>query len=66
MYSKKNFFSVSISIYHYYTIFSEFGAKTDSIIKTEFGDINGPGGVFMITKDGKPVYKKAFENQIWN
>ena len=58
MYSKKNFFSIFISVCHYYTIFSEFRAKTDSIIKTEFGDI--PGGVFMITKNGKPIYKKAF------
>lgn len=60
MYSKKNFFSIFISVCHYYTIFSEFRAKTDSIIKTEFGDMNGWSGVFMITKNGKPIYKKAF------
>lgn len=32
----------------------------DSLIATELRDTNGPGGVFMITKDGKPLYRKAF------
>ena len=35
-------------------------SKIDSIIKTEFNDDNGPGGVFMISQKGKVVYKKAF------
>lgn len=34
--------------------------KIDEIITTEFKDTNGPGGVFMVAKDGKPIYKKAF------
>lgn len=32
----------------------------DSLISTEFRDANGPGGVFMVTKNGKPMYRKAF------
>lgn len=34
--------------------------KIDSLIKNEFKDPNGPGGVFLIAQKGKPVYKKAF------
>lgn len=37
-----------------------FESKTDSLIKTEFNDENGPGGVFMVSKKGKIIYKKAF------
>ncbi|MDV4099869.1 serine hydrolase domain-containing protein [Elizabethkingia anophelis] len=60
MYSKR-IFSAFLFLFTITTLFSQnLEQKTDSIIKTEFGDINGPGGVFMITKDGKPVYKKAF------
>lgn len=35
-------------------------AKVDSMIKTVFKDPAGPGGVFMIAKNGKPVYLKGF------
>ncbi|TAE28672.1 MAG: class A beta-lactamase-related serine hydrolase [Cytophagales bacterium] len=34
--------------------------KIDSLIRAEFNDPDGPGGVFMIAKGGKPVYQKAF------
>jgi CubicO group peptidase (beta-lactamase class C family) len=34
--------------------------KIDSLIQSEFKDSNGPGGVFLVSKKGKPVYKKAF------
>ncbi len=37
-----------------------FERKADSLIQTEFNDRNGPGGVFLIAKNGKPVYQKAF------
>ena len=37
-----------------------FERKVDSLIQTEFNDRNGPGGVFLIAKNGKPVYQKAF------
>jgi CubicO group peptidase (beta-lactamase class C family) len=37
-----------------------FERKIDSLVQTEFNDKNGPGGVFMIAKNGKPVYQKAF------
>jgi CubicO group peptidase (beta-lactamase class C family) len=37
-----------------------FEAKIDSLVQTEFKDKNGPGGVFLVTKNGKPIYQKAF------
>lgn len=37
-----------------------FEAKIDSLIQTEFNEKYGPGGAFMIAKDGKPIYQKAF------
>ena len=60
MYNKR-FFSALLILLAIITLYSQnLEQKTDSIIKTEFGDINGPGRVFMITKNGKPIYKKAF------
>ena len=35
-------------------------ASLDSLIKTIFNGQNGPGAVFMVAKDGKAVYQKAF------
>ncbi|WP_284461230.1 serine hydrolase domain-containing protein [Chryseobacterium sp.] len=34
--------------------------KIDSLIQTEFGNKNEPGGVFMISQHGKNLYRKAF------
>ena len=34
--------------------------KIDSVITTVFNDKNGPGGVFLVAKDDKPIYRKAF------
>ncbi|MDD2791661.1 MAG: serine hydrolase [Sediminibacterium sp.] len=34
--------------------------KIDKLIQTEFNDKNGPGGVFMVAKNGKPIYQKTF------
>ncbi|AZA80471.1 serine hydrolase [Chryseobacterium lactis] len=34
--------------------------KIDSLISTEFGNINEPGGVFLVAKNGKILYRKAF------
>lgn len=39
-----------------------FQVKVDSLLNQIFKDKNGPGGVFMIAKNGKPVYQKAFGN----
>ncbi|MBW3523679.1 serine hydrolase [Chryseobacterium sp. NKUCC03_KSP] len=38
----------------------DLSEKADNIIKTEFNEKEGPGGVFMISKKGKPIYEKAF------
>lgn len=42
------------------TFAQTFEAKIDSLIQTEFNEKNGPGGAFLIAKDGKPLYQKAF------
>jgi CubicO group peptidase (beta-lactamase class C family) len=34
--------------------------KMDSLILTEFGNKNEPGAVFMVTRHGKNIYRKAF------
>lgn len=34
--------------------------KIDSLIQSEFKNNNGPGGVFLVSQKGKPIYKKAF------
>lgn len=33
--------------------------KIDEILSNVINDNNGPGGVFMVAKNGKPIYKKA-------
>ncbi|MBA9074780.1 CubicO group peptidase (beta-lactamase class C family) [Flavobacterium gossypii] len=37
-----------------------FERKVDSLISNVFTDKKGPGAVFLVAKDGKPVYHKAF------
>lgn len=37
-----------------------FERSVDSLISTVFKDKNGPGAVFMVAKDGKAIYQKAF------
>ncbi len=34
--------------------------KIDSLIQTEFGNKNEPGGVFLVSQKGKNIYRKAF------
>ena len=34
--------------------------KIDSLLLNVFKDKNGPGGSFLIAKNGKPIYQKAF------
>ncbi|UOU97010.1 beta-lactamase family protein [Chryseobacterium daecheongense] len=42
-------------------LFSQrFSEKIDSLIQTKFNEHEGPGGVFLISQKGKPVYEKAF------
>lgn len=37
----------------------KFDKKIDSLIATEFKEKDGPGLVFLVAKNGKPVYEKA-------
>ncbi len=39
-----------------------FNVKADSLLFAAFSDTSGPGAVFLIAKDGKPIYQKAFGN----
>ena len=48
---------IFISIYSFPQVINK---KIDSLIITEFNNDNEPGGVFLITQKGKPIYKKAF------
>ncbi|GAA4153362.1 serine hydrolase domain-containing protein [Chryseobacterium ginsenosidimutans] len=38
----------------------DLNRKIDSLIQSELKETNGPGGVFLIAKKGKPIYEKAF------
>lgn len=38
----------------------KLNTKIDSLIQKEFKDKNGPGGVFMVAKNGKSIYHKSF------
>lgn len=38
----------------------ELETKIDALITKEFKDKEGPGGVFLVAKNGNPVYQKAF------
>lgn len=42
------------------TLSKGYEKKIDSIIQTEFGNKNEPGGVFLISQNGKNLYRKAF------
>lgn len=35
-------------------------ARVDSLLLKDFNDKNGPGGIFMIARNGKAIYQKAF------
>lgn len=38
----------------------ELETKIDALITKEFKDKDGPGGAFLVAKNGKPIYQKAF------
>jgi CubicO group peptidase (beta-lactamase class C family) len=49
-----------INIMDAQTLSKRYEKKIDSIIQTKFGNKNEPGGVFLITQNGKNLYRKAF------
>ncbi|ESU19812.1 beta-lactamase [Flavobacterium enshiense DK69] len=57
----KNFF-LSLLLTSFFCSLSaqEFKKKIDSIIQKEFSEINEPGGAFLIAKNGRILYEKAF------
>jgi CubicO group peptidase (beta-lactamase class C family) len=34
-------------------------SQTDKLIEKQFSDLSGPGGVFMVARNGKPIYQKT-------
>jgi len=59
------FFSVLFLLTNYCSLFTIVSAQTleakiDSLIKIEFNEKDGPGGVFMVAQHGKTIYQKAF------
>ncbi len=57
----KNFLlALFLSVCVFSPSYAQFNQKIDSLIKTEFNDPNGPGGVFLISKKGKTIYEKTF------
>lgn len=57
---KKLLLSLSFILLTHLLYAQSFAEKVDNIIKTEFNEKDGPGGVFLISKKGKPIYEKAF------
>ncbi len=53
-------FFVAISNSSYKAFAQSLEMKIDSTIQTIINDKNGPGAVFMVTKNGKTIYNKAF------
>lgn len=57
---KRSLFFVSTILVLQYTYSQTLETQIDSVITTVFKDKNGTGGVFLVAKDGKPIYRKAF------
>lgn len=51
-------FAINIPTSSIYAQNLEF--KIDSLLQNVFKDKNGPGGVFLVAKNGNTIYKKAF------
>jgi len=49
-----------ISLFSITSYAQNLNRKIDSLIQSEFKDNNGPGGAFLISHKGKPIYRKAF------
>lgn len=57
---KKLLLSFCFILFTHLLFGQNFAEKVDRIIQTEFNEKDGPGGVFLISKKGKPIYEKAF------
>lgn len=57
---KKSLLTLSFILLTNFLCAQSFLEKVDTIIKKEFNEKDGPGGVFLISKKGKPIYEKAF------
>lgn len=58
---KRSLFFIIIALVIQQNTYSQvLETRIDSVITTVFNDKEGPGGVFMVAKHGKPIYRKAF------
>ncbi|TJY35962.1 serine hydrolase domain-containing protein [Pontimicrobium aquaticum] len=57
---KQSLSFIIIALVMQYTYSQTLETQIDSIITIVFNDKEGPGGVFLVAKHGKPIYKKAF------
>lgn len=57
---KKLLLSFCFILFTHLLFGQNFAEKVDRIIQTEFNEKDGSGGVFLISKKGKPIYEKAF------
>jgi len=57
---KKSLLTLSFILLTNFLCAQSFLEKVDTIIKKEFNEKDGPGGVFLISKKGKLIYEKAF------
>ncbi|SMC90854.1 serine hydrolase domain-containing protein [Moheibacter sediminis] len=56
----KLFCALILTLLSYFLSGQGFENKIDSLILTEFNEANVPGGVFLVAKKGKVIYRKAF------
>lgn len=59
-YMLKLFFVLVLTLLSYLLAGQQLEQNVDGIIMTEFKEADAPGGVFLIAKEGKALYSKAF------
>ena len=56
----KNILFLTLLLSQFYLVSAQkFENKMDSLISSEFKETEGPGLVFLVAKNGKPIYEKA-------
>ncbi|MFN4314003.1 MAG: serine hydrolase domain-containing protein [Chitinophagaceae bacterium] len=50
----------ALLIYSFTASSRQLSAKLDSVIRTEFNDSIGPGGVFLLARNGVPFFEKSY------
>lgn len=50
----------ALLIYSFTASSRQLSVKLDSVIRTEFNDSVGPGGVFLLARNGVPFFEKSY------